>query len=67
MATHSSVLAWKTPRTEESGWLQSIGSQRVRHNFATKQQQQRHSSNVHQKMNGQTKGSVSLQWSSTGQ
>ena len=32
MAAHSSVLAWKIPRTEESGGLQSMGSQRVRHN-----------------------------------
>ena len=31
MATHSSVLAWRTPRTEEPGELQSMGSQRVRH------------------------------------
>ena len=31
MATHSSVLAWKIPRTEEPGGLQSTGSQRVRH------------------------------------
>ena len=31
MATHSSVLAWKIPQTEEPGWLQSIGLQRVRH------------------------------------
>ena len=31
MATHSSTLAWKIPRTEESGRLQSMGSQRVRH------------------------------------
>ena len=31
-ATHSNILAWKTPRTEEPGKLQSIGSQRVRHN-----------------------------------
>ena len=30
-ATHSSVLAWKIPWTEESGGLQSIESQRVRH------------------------------------
>ena len=30
MATHSSVLAWRTPRTEEPGGLQSTGSQRVR-------------------------------------
>ena len=32
MATHSSVLAWTIPRTEEPGGLQSTGSQRVRHN-----------------------------------
>ena len=32
MATHSSILAWKTLWTEEAGELQSIGSQRVRHN-----------------------------------
>ena len=32
MAAHSSVLAWKIPWTEEPGGLQSIGSQRVRHN-----------------------------------
>ena len=31
MATHSSVLAWKIPWTEEPGMLQSMGSQRVRH------------------------------------
>ena len=31
MATHSSVLAWKIPWTEEHGGLQSMGSQRVRH------------------------------------
>ena len=32
MATHSSVLAWKIPWMEESGRLQSMGSQRVEHN-----------------------------------
>ena len=32
MATHSSILAWRIPWTEEPGGLQSIGSQRVRHN-----------------------------------
>ena len=32
MATHSSTFAWKTPWTEEHGRLQSMGSQRVRHN-----------------------------------
>ena len=31
MATHSSTLAWKIPWTEEPGRLQSMGSQRVRH------------------------------------
>ena len=31
MATHSSTLAWKIPWTEEHGGLQSMGSQRVRH------------------------------------
>ena len=32
MATHSSSLAWEIPRIEEPGRLQSMGSQRVRHN-----------------------------------
>ena len=40
LATLSSILAWRIPRTEEPGGLQSIGSQRVGHNWATKQQQQ---------------------------
>ena len=40
MATHSSILAWKIPWTEEPGGLQSMGSQRVRHHLATDQQQQ---------------------------
>ena len=31
MTTHSSILAWKIPWTEESGGLQFMGSQRVRH------------------------------------
>ena len=31
MATHSSILAWITPWTEETGGLQAIGSQRIRH------------------------------------
>ena len=31
MATHSSVLSWRIPWTEESGGLQSMGSQTVRH------------------------------------
>ena len=32
LATHSSILAWRIPWTEEPGGLQSIGSHRVRHN-----------------------------------
>ena len=39
MATHSSILTWRIPCTEESGGLQSMESQRVRHSLATKQQQ----------------------------
>ena len=35
MAPHSSTLAWKIPWTEESGGLQSMGSLRVGHNWAT--------------------------------
>ena len=35
-ATHCSILAWKIPRTEESGGLQSVGSQRLRDDLATK-------------------------------
>ena len=31
MATHSSILAWKIPWTEEAGGLQPMGSQRVGH------------------------------------
>ena len=37
MATHSSILAWKIPWTEEPGGLQSMGSQRVRHKTCTDQ------------------------------
>ena len=36
MATHSSFLAWKIPGTEEPGRLQTMGSQRVRHERVTK-------------------------------
>ena len=32
MATHSSILAWRIPRTEKPGGLESTGSQRVGHN-----------------------------------
>ena len=36
MTTHSSILAWRIPWTEQPGGLQSMGSQRVRHDRATK-------------------------------
>ena len=36
MATHSSVFAQRIPWTEEPGGLQSMGSQRVRHDWVTK-------------------------------
>ena len=35
MATQSSILAWRIPRTEESGKLQSMGLQRIGHDRAT--------------------------------
>ena len=37
MATHSSILAWRIPWTNEPGGLQSMGSQRVGHDLAAKQ------------------------------
>ena len=35
MATHSSILAWRIPWTEEPGGQQSMGSQRVGHDLVT--------------------------------
>ena len=35
MATHSNILAWRIPWTEEPGGLQSVGSQTVRHDMHT--------------------------------
>ena len=40
VTVHSSTLAWRIPWTEEPGGLQSMGSQRVKHDLATKQKQQ---------------------------
>ena len=40
MVTDSSILTWEIPWTEEPGGLQSMGSQRVGRDLATKQQQQ---------------------------
>ena len=39
MAIHSTILAWKVPRTEEPSRLQSTGLKRIRHNLGIKQQQ----------------------------
>ena len=39
MTSHSSILAWEVPWTEESGWLQSMGLQRVGHDQACMPQQ----------------------------
>ena len=36
MVTHSSILVWEIPWTEEPGVLQSMGLQRVGHNLATR-------------------------------
>ena len=36
MATHSTILAWRIPKTEDPGGLQSTGLQRVWHDWATK-------------------------------
>ena len=41
MATHSSILAWGIPWTEEPGGLEPTGSQRVGYDLVTKQQQPR--------------------------
>ena len=46
MATHSSILAWETPWTEEPGGLQFMGLQRVGHDLATKQQHSTHNTQV---------------------
>ena len=40
MVTQFRILAWKISWTEESGELQSMGSQRVRHDLVSEQQQQ---------------------------
>ena len=37
MATHSSILTWRIPWTEEPGELQSMGSQRIKHNLVIEQ------------------------------
>ena len=46
MATHSNILAWEIPWTEEPGGLQSAGSQRVRHNWKHTELQQLYADTV---------------------
>ena len=48
MATHSSILAWKIPWTEEPGGLQFMGSQRDGHDWVTEHKAQLHSSHTQQ-------------------
>ena len=52
MATHSSILAWRIQWMEEPGRLQSMGSQRVRHNWAA--------NTLHQKDKGSWKSTHSI-------
>ena len=49
MATHSIILDWRIPWTEEPGGLQSMGSQRVGHYRATKTLLSRHIESLHTK------------------
>ena len=45
MATHSSIFAWKIPWTEDPGGLQSIGSQRIGHNWACTHEKEKNMTN----------------------
>ena len=46
MVTHSSILAWRIPGTEEPGGQQSMGSQRVRYNWMTNTKEQKDSGTI---------------------
>ena len=48
MATHSGILAWRIPGTEETGGLQSMGSQRVRHDWRDSAQHPKSEQNLSQ-------------------
>ena len=50
MATHSSTLAWKIPWMDEPGRLQSMGSQRVGHNWATSLEYTKGKANGHEEI-----------------
>ena len=47
MATHSSILAWRIPWTEKPGGLQSMGSQRVGHGWATNTHSHTHINSIY--------------------
>ena len=57
MATHSSTLAWKIPWTEEPGGLQSMGSQRVGHNWVNT-----FILNTHKQMSACKTGETWIRW-----
>ena len=62
MATHSSILAWKIPWTEVPGELQSMGLQRVRHDWAhTHMQEEQEARNKIRQDGNQTVGSYSIE------
>ena len=56
MATHSSVLAWEIPWTEGPGGLQSVWSQRVRHDLLTKQLTTKNVNGISALINGTPRG-----------
>ena len=67
MATHSSILAWWIPWTEEPGGLQSMGSQRVGHNWATQHEEERRDGGEGSTLRTQTENtwfgaSLPIQW-----
>ena len=59
--THSSVLAWRIPWTEEPGGLQSMGSQRVRHDLVTNNNKRESKQNLTSNSN-YTRNQVFLLW-----
>ena len=64
METHSSILAWEITWTEEPGGLQSMWSQRVRHDLVTKQQSSQQLDEAQEKWNFKicNRASVVAQW-----
>ena len=59
LATHSSILAWKIPWTEDPGGLQSMGSQRVEHDLASKPPPHNFSSIIEQ-VYGETENQIQI-------